>query len=142
MITTFEEIRDYLINPKRKRVSGEVYVVFSSLTGLTKIGRSKNFKKRIKALQTATPGELQLVHWFPADDMDGAETYYHFLFHDKWVSGEWFRLSFESDDYWSIRERGPWNTDEEIEGIEELIEWGKIKSQKKNLIEEWINENM
>jgi len=74
--------------------AGYVYVITADeFESLYKIGLAKNISKRMSMLQTSCPYELKLVHcaWFEnAYRVEGA---FHYLFENKNVRGEWFKLT-------------------------------------------------
>jgi hypothetical protein len=66
------------------------YVIFDSVTGLFKIGKTKNMRKRFSTLSTSNLNlhiVLQLQHV--------SEDLLHTLFKDKRVKKEWFRLNLQ-----------------------------------------------
>jgi len=66
-----------------------VYFIRQKGTNLVKIGKTMlDPMKRLAALQTASPYELELL----AVSDSESETYYHNLFRSKSVRGEWYRL--------------------------------------------------
>lgn len=68
-----------------------VYVISDG--ELSKIGYSKNVKNRLSQLQSLNPRPLKVIRETKVDWAFGFEAELHTLFHPKWVSGEWFRLT-------------------------------------------------
>jgi hypothetical protein len=65
-----------------------LYFIQSDLTGMIKIGRSKDPQKRLKQLQTGNPNKLKLIASF--DRMGWREKALHEHL-SKWsLEGEWF----------------------------------------------------
>lgn len=66
----------------------DLYIIQSDVTGMIKIGRSKNPEKRLKQLQTGNPNRLKLIATFKG------EGWKEKLIHDdlkNWrKKGEWF----------------------------------------------------
>lgn len=64
-----------------------VYFVYDKRNKRTKIGKSKNVINRIQSLLTANP-DLLLIYY----TSNYSESYYHELFKNKRIIGEWFDL--------------------------------------------------
>lgn len=66
----------------------DLYIIQSDVTGMIKIGRSKNPEKRLKQLQTGNPNRLKLIATFKG------EGWKEKLIHEdlkRWRrKGEWF----------------------------------------------------
>lgn len=60
-----------------------------------KIGKTKNVKRRFIQLQSSMPYPLRLEHQSQHDNVVQVERELHTMFHDKWIRGEWFKLSDE-----------------------------------------------
>ena len=61
--------------------------------GLYKIGiTTRSVTKRIKNLQTGNPYVISLVFYKVCSNYDKMERYFHNLFSDKRLVGEWFAL--------------------------------------------------
>ena len=69
-----------------------VYLIRSE-EGLFKIGVSNNPKSRLKALQSATPHNLTLIHAVQTNISRKIELYLHGYYHTRAIRGEWFALS-------------------------------------------------
>ena len=66
----------------------DLYFIQSDLTGMIKIGRSKNPKKRLLQLQTGNPNKLRLVAFFKG--MGWQEKILHERLSFYRLEGEWF----------------------------------------------------
>lgn len=89
-----------------------IYFVQQGLNGNIKIGYSSDLDSRIKALQTASPEKLRLLHKIPVESQE-EETRIHNMFKDKQKTGEWFEycseiISFIEQDKLE-REEKKWN---------------------------------
>ncbi len=86
--------------PKPERVAkpGYIYLIRAS-NDLYKIGRSINVANRLRNLQTSSATPLTLVHSFPSDDMEQAESRLHTEFAYARTHGEWFLLSVDDVNY-------------------------------------------
>lgn len=72
-----------------------IYFIKAKATGLVKIGRTRNPAKRLKALQTASPDELEILHVIKEGESGYTEGMLHKRFDTSWVRGEWFQPSKE-----------------------------------------------
>lgn len=77
----------------------EVYLIYSDILDLYKIGVSKNSKKRIKNLQTGSPYKLKIIYSFKSKFSYKIEKMLHKKFigckqniDDDKIEGEWFNL--------------------------------------------------
>jgi hypothetical protein len=59
---------------------------------LVKIGRARNVKKRLDALQTSHSRELRLVGVIACENAVEVETAWHDTYRNQRVRGEWFRV--------------------------------------------------
>ena len=66
----------------------DLYFIQSDFTGMIKIGRSKNPKKRLKQLQTGNPNRLKLIASFKGKGEE--EKYLHEELNRYKLKGEWF----------------------------------------------------
>lgn len=66
-------------------------VYFIAQNNMVKIGYSKDVKKRIKSLKTASPYPLILLGYIEGDKQKERELHNQFI--DYKQSGEWFKLS-------------------------------------------------
>jgi len=80
-----------------EKYEGWVYLLKSGPN--FKIGRSKAFDKRVKALSTLPPFDIELIHVIHCDCMIEAERKLHLKFQDKRKYGEWFILDANDVDY-------------------------------------------
>ena len=87
----------YGLNNERHRDG--VYLIESS--GFYKIGRSKDIKKRMASLQTASPTEMKLVcTYYPVNiSIDRMERCLHKEFADYRGMGEWFKMDFTVEEF-------------------------------------------
>lgn len=65
-----------------------LYIIQSSMTGMIKIGRSKNPEKRLKQLQTGNPNKLKLIAEFK--NQGWKEKIIHEKLRLFRLKGEWF----------------------------------------------------
>lgn len=80
-----------------KERAGEVYLLQTS-TGIYKIGRAKDTKKRMKAF-AGLPFRVIIKHIIQTEDMFELEIRLHQRFESKRVNGEWFALESEDVTY-------------------------------------------
>lgn len=66
----------------------DLYIVQSNVTGMIKIGRSKNPDKRLKQLQTGNPNKLKLIASFKGEGW--REKLIHEDLRCFRLKGEWF----------------------------------------------------
>lgn len=71
---------------------GYVYLMHAVGTDMYKVGLSINPEKRAEKLDCESPHRVVLVHKILVDQMKRIEDYFHSLFRDNHVKGEWFRL--------------------------------------------------
>ena len=88
------------IQRKKQSKRGFIYVI--KCNEFYKIGKANNVEKRLKSLQTANPYTLDVIIVKKAKNSYTMETFFHNLFSDKRIHGEWFKLedsdlSFISD---------------------------------------------
>lgn len=94
----FDSVEDYIQSKVEKETednNGFVYFVKADVT--IKIGYAKDVYKRLKALQTANPIQLELIGYIPGNKEK--ESSLHALFDDYRLSGEWFKYSDEIREY-------------------------------------------
>ena len=72
-------------------ITGFVYL--GKQHGRYKIGKTKNLYRRREDITLMGSEEFDLLHWIETDDMGGIEAYWHTRFKQKWIRGEWFKLS-------------------------------------------------
>ena len=81
--------------PKTKPT--QVYIIEQTgehgFSTIYKIGISKSPQKRLQALTTSNPFELQIVHTFAAEPAEEAEAQLHAKYEHIHQKGEWFKLS-------------------------------------------------
>ena len=86
-----DEDTDLSASEKMEKDSRQfVYVVEKS--GMHKIGRSRNVRDRVMALQIGMPGEIKIIKSFRVRDAVGVEGHLHRVYKHKCVTGEWFNL--------------------------------------------------
>jgi len=76
---------------KLRKFPGFVYVLTCSIG--TKIGITKNIKRRISHIQGSIPYPLTLFHSFHSQDCANDEAWLHRHFKSKRMKGEWFDLN-------------------------------------------------
>lgn len=81
-----------VINPSWR---GDFVYVIRSETGMVKIGRSKNPKRRLDSFQTGNHEELVLFAAAGVENPTELEKKLHYEFQDRNERGEWFELSSE-----------------------------------------------
>ena len=99
---------------RNKMNNDDLYIIQSDVTGMIKIGRSKNPQKRLKQLQTGNPNKLKLIVAFKGEGWK--EKNIHERLDRYRLEGEWFsydcvgsipdnmyeKISFGSfDDWWN-----------------------------------------
>lgn len=72
--------------------SGFVYVMCINQE-YYKIGLTTDVQSRYSQLRTATPYPLEVVHIILTECMEPLEAYLHRKYADRWVQGEWFKLT-------------------------------------------------
>ncbi|MBD2180303.1 GIY-YIG nuclease family protein [Planktothrix sp. FACHB-1355] len=75
--------------------NGYIYIVRSGSSNLYKIGRTTNFQKRLKTLQTSCATQLTVVKTFFSLDAVSLEKAAHCKFAHFRQKGEWFELNSE-----------------------------------------------
>jgi hypothetical protein len=94
-------------------VSNYVYFVKSKFG--YKIGKTKSIKKRLKIFEVKLPFDIELFAFIETKKMTECELFFHKIFEDKRIGGEWFDLK-----------------EEEFKEIEILgNNWGKFNYSKK-----------
>lgn len=91
MDTEATKRQDYQFRKNKK--SGYVYL-FSAVGGFYKIGASKNPNERLLSF-AFLPFEIKIAHAIKTDDAAWLESFYHQVFADKHIVGEWFKLTPE-----------------------------------------------
>lgn len=81
-----------LLEERRRKQSGCVYVFEAVGMGFYKIGRTYDLRQRRKNL-VALPFDIRLVQRIEVPDPVQLEALLHFRFRDKRVNGEWFKLN-------------------------------------------------
>ena len=71
-----------------------VYVILYE-SGMIKIGKTKNFKQRLKTLASATPHRPSKTHFHPTDKHSEVESMLHRHFKERRANGEFFRVEFD-----------------------------------------------
>lgn len=74
--------------------AGHIYLLRSG-DGYFKIGKTKDLSQRFKALATALPFSVEVLHTISVSHMAWAEQHLHQLFARHRMNGEWFNLSPE-----------------------------------------------
>lgn len=71
----------------KNKKNGYIYFIFND--GLIKIGRTNNYKRRLREFKTTMPYMriLQILYY---EDMIKAEKYFHDRYKSVRVKGEWF----------------------------------------------------
>lgn len=77
---------------RRRNFTPDGYLYVLRAGDYYKIGRSKTPTERIKQLKIQLPFPVEVVYLFPCEDMVAVEGWYHWLFADQRVNGEWFLL--------------------------------------------------
>lgn len=87
---------DNVLNQKNGHLEKEGYVYFlRDINGLTKIGCTSNLNNRKNSLKKEF-GNLKLLKLIKSDNMINLERYYHIVFKNRHVKGEWFNLEEKS----------------------------------------------
>lgn len=71
----------------------EGYVYLMAGNGYCKIGKSKDVQARHRQLGIKMPFPIQVEHYIQCADMHSVEEYWHHLFREKRLEGEWFNLT-------------------------------------------------
>jgi len=79
-------------NKKESRSPTQVYIIQEE-HGLTKIGRTKNFTKRLQQLSTIIPYKLSVIAVLNTELASKIELELHKRFAHRRVTGEWFDLN-------------------------------------------------
>lgn len=77
---------------------GWIYFAQAS-TGHIKIGKSRSPVERVKHFDTIMPIEVEMLHYFYADDTNAAEKELHGMFSFDRERGEWFLMCQEKIDW-------------------------------------------
>lgn len=77
--------------PRRSR-DGYVYL-FRAETGLFKIGRTQDVRRRLIGVRTQERCEIECIHLIEAEDSYAAEVAAHRMFKHRHERGEWFKLT-------------------------------------------------
>lgn len=72
---------------------GCLYILQLGDTDIFKIGISIDVKRRMKELQRKSPLEIKLIRAWRGHDYEYAESSLHYLFKNRRIRGEWFRLT-------------------------------------------------
>lgn len=94
---------------KKPPKPGFVYFVKAKETGYIKIGYTTNLKTRLKAMQTASPFELELVDFLEVRNAIDEEMDAHGFFYNRRLRGEWFDISEEEIEAYITERRGTFN---------------------------------
>ena len=86
----FVELCDKVFAPKD--TSGFVYIIHDDIALNTKIGRTKDIKKRLRALRCGNPN-LKLYGYMKCNNCCKVETLLHRHFEMKWIHGEIFNIN-------------------------------------------------
>jgi len=73
-------------------VYGFVYLA-QGHPGEYKIGRTNLVDRRLAEIGATASVQLKVIHEIKTDDPSGVEAYWHKRFEQKWMRGEWFRLT-------------------------------------------------
>jgi hypothetical protein len=92
---------------KRRRAEGFVYVLRAEEDGSCKIGKTKSLSQRLSALSIQLPYRVKLEHSIRTLDIDAAERFFHTVFREKRLNGEWFRLN--ETDLAFLKEHEEWD---------------------------------
>ena len=103
-LTLEEKRRLYVVHASLTKV----YFIEGEGSGLVKIGKTGNVKRRLRALQTSSPVSLNLLMTIEYDD--DLESRIHNKLSAHRAHGEWFRISDEVREFMiSCRDKGlPW----------------------------------
>lgn len=90
-----QEIRkSYAIKPKGITYSGRgVYILWSKKTGLFKIGKTNDLRKRMSMFYQTIPEDINLFAFCNNQAITIVESGLHSVFAEKRDKGEWFKLS-------------------------------------------------
>lgn len=86
-------IREPIVKPPRKKLKGHVYFLKCCDTNLYKIGYSTSVKTRLKDIKNGSPTTIEIIGYVASTDCFTDKEYYHEIFKNKRVKGEWFTLT-------------------------------------------------
>lgn len=72
--------------------AGKVYLLRGKVTGLYKIGRSRDPEVRVRRLSYVLSEPVELIHTITTDDANVLERLLHTTFAAQRIHHEWFRL--------------------------------------------------
>lgn len=105
-----DSLKHYDFFPKTMKVNsvgsmankkGSVYLMKAD-NGVYKIGMSVNPVQRMLSLERTLPYDLELIHTIPSNRMKHLERYFHDLFKESRLKGEWFELTHEQVEQFKI----------------------------------------
>lgn len=86
------------INDAYKQLDvGFIYFLQNSVTGDIKIGKTKKLEERLKTLQGSNSKKLVLKYLLATVRVSYIERYFHDIFKDYRLEGEWFNKNFLKD---------------------------------------------
>ena len=77
----------------KEQMQGPGVYFVKSVSGHTKIGRSRNIADRIKTFGVKLPFEVKIFHFISTSRCIELEKYFHSRYRDNRINGEWFELS-------------------------------------------------
>lgn len=89
-------------------MSEGIYIIQAKCNGLVKIGKTKDISKRFLGLQSQSPCELEMIHFFETEKPRNFEMALHRMFWKYRHHAEWYDLtdreiaflrSLSDDDY-------------------------------------------
>lgn len=95
------------VGPDRRTDYREVYFVHAKALGLVKIGIANSAVKRLRALATQSPAQLELLGVIQTDRRGVLEQMLHGRFQHLRSHGEWFRLEPDLEAYISESAAAP-----------------------------------
>ncbi len=92
-IRRFKQRRNEANNVKATVKNGSIYIIKAGDKNIYKIGVATDIGNRLNTLQTANYEELKVVRSFYLENVYEIEKELHFIYREKNIRGEWFRLS-------------------------------------------------
>lgn len=78
---------------KKKRGPGYIYLIHAEGTPFYKIGHATNVRRRLYQIDHHNIHRCSLIHSMPVESQLEAEAWWHGIFYEAQIKGEWFELS-------------------------------------------------
>lgn len=90
---------------RRRTFTPDGYVYVLRAGDYYKIGRAKDADSRIRQLKIQLPFPVEVAYLFPCEDYVATEAFYHRLYADVRVNGEWFLLGQQLASFEIMKDR-------------------------------------